>query len=90
MAYDLVVLDDDRHAIPPYDAIILVSGRLIRVPPDAVAALRGLAGGGRAETMRRMNAAVDKKEEPPAAVAQQFLDKIRRKRAPKATGGRRA
>jgi len=23
--YDLVVLDDDRHAIPPYDAIVLLA-----------------------------------------------------------------
>lgn len=78
MAYDLVVLDDDRHAIPPYDAIVLVSGRLARAHPDAVAALRGLAGVVDAETMRRLNAAVDEKKEAPAAVADRFLDALGR------------
>lgn len=78
VAYDLVVLEDDRHAIPPYDAIVLVSERMARDHPEAVAALRKLAGTIDAERMRRMNAAVDEKKEAPAAVAERFLEELSR------------
>ena len=60
-AFDLVVLEDDRRAIPPYDAIMLASARLAREQPDVIAALRGLAGAIDAERMRRMNLAVDQR-----------------------------
>lgn len=73
VAYDLVVLEDDRHAIPPYDAIVLVSDRLAREHPEAVAALRRLGGTIDAEEMRRMNAAVDEGKEAPGVVAERFL-----------------
>ena len=38
---DLVALEDERHAIPPYDAVVLVSAGLTARAPDAVEALRG-------------------------------------------------
>lgn len=76
VAYDLVVLEDDRQAIPPYDAVVLVSARLAREHPEAVAALRGLAGKIDADRMRRMNAAVDDARESPAAVAERFLGEL--------------
>jgi len=72
-SYDLVVLEDDRAAIPPYDAVVLVSPRLRREHPEAVEALRGLSGAIDADRMRRMNAAVDDRKESPAAVAERFL-----------------
>jgi len=78
VANDLVVLEDDRHAIPPYDAIVLVSERLARTHPDALAALQRLAGTIDADRMRRMNAAVDEKKEAPTAVAERFLDETGR------------
>jgi osmoprotectant transport system permease protein len=74
VAYDLVVLDDARHAIPPYDAVVLASDRLARTAPGAVSALRALAGSIDGERMRRMNAAVDEGRETPAQVAERFLD----------------
>lgn len=77
-AYDLVVLEDDRRAIPPYDAIVLVSPGLVKSRPAAVEAMRGLAGSIDADRMRRMNAAVDDRKEAPAAVAERFLDELRR------------
>lgn len=73
-ALDLVVLEDDRQVIPPYDAVILVGPRLARDRPGAVAALRELAGTIDAAGMRRMNLAVDLDGEQPAAVARRFLD----------------
>ena len=72
-AFDLRVLDDDRGAIPPYDAIVLASARLVRDEPRVVAALTTLAGTIDAETMRRMNAAVDQDARSPEDVAREFL-----------------
>ena len=72
-AFKLQVLEDDRGAIPPYDAIILVSSRLARDHPAVVGALRQLAGTIDAERMRQMNFAVDKLGRTPAEVAAEFL-----------------
>jgi osmoprotectant transport system permease protein len=52
--YDLVVLDDPKQAIPPYDAILLVSPK--RADDQAfLAALRPLVGAIDVETMREAN-----------------------------------
>ena len=52
--YDLVVLEDPKQAIPPYDAILLVSPR--RAEDKAfLAALRPLVGAIDVETMREAN-----------------------------------
>ncbi len=72
-ALDLVVLEDERHAIPPYDAVILASSKLTRDHPDAVRALRGLSGTIDADRMRRMNLAVDQDGESTEAVARNFV-----------------
>jgi osmoprotectant transport system permease protein len=72
-ALDLVVLEDERHAIPPYDAVILASSRLTREHPDAVRALRRLSGTIDADRMRRMNLAVDQDGQSPATVAEEFV-----------------
>jgi osmoprotectant transport system permease protein len=76
VAYDLQVLEDDRGAIPPYDAVVLVSEKLARERPAAVAALRGLAGAISADQMRRMNVAVDEAKEAPSTVANRFLQEL--------------
>ncbi len=72
-ALGLTVLTDDRHVIPPYDAIVLASPRLVRDAPDVLAALRPLAGAIGPDAMRRLNAAVDQSGESPAAAARTFL-----------------
>ena len=72
-ALDLVVLDDTRGAIPPYDAVILAGPRLVRERPDVIAALGALTGRIDADRMRRMNMAVDRDGTAPAAVAREFL-----------------
>ena len=72
-ALDLVLLEDERHAIPPYDAVILASARLVREHPDAIAALRSLNGTIDADQMRRMNLAVDQDGKSPQVVAEEFL-----------------
>lgn len=74
-ALDLVVLEDARGAIPPYDAVILAGARLARERPDALAALRALIGTIDAEAMRRMNLAVDRDGASPDQVATRFLNR---------------
>lgn len=72
-ALGLTVLTDDRHVIPPYDAVLLASPRLAREAPDVLAALRPLDGVIDADRMRHLNAAVDQDGESPGAVARAFL-----------------
>jgi osmoprotectant transport system permease protein len=72
-ALDLVLLEDERHAIPPYDALILAGARLVREHPDAIAALRSLNGAIDAGRMRRMNLAVDEEGKSPESVAADFV-----------------
>jgi osmoprotectant transport system permease protein len=72
-ALELVVLEDDRHAIPPYDAVILASRRLVTQQPEAVRSLEGLVGTIDEREMRAMNLAVDESGEAPSLVAERFL-----------------
>ncbi len=72
-ALDLAVLDDDRGAIPPYDAIVLVSARLARDHPEVVEAIRALDGSIDAASIRRLNARVDRDGETPRRVAESWL-----------------
>jgi osmoprotectant transport system permease protein len=74
-AFDLTVLLDDRHAIPPYDAIILAGARLAREEPGVIAALEELVGTIDAAAMRQMNLAVDQNGLSPAAVAEAFMQR---------------
>ena len=83
-AMDLVVLEDDRHYFPPYDAVpILNEARLTR-HPGVVAALESLAGRIDEASMRRMNYAVDGEHRAPADVAREFIGRLSvSKRIPK-------
>lgn len=69
VALGLRVLDDDRDAIPPYDAVVLASARLVLEEPEVVRALQRLEGRLPAATMRALNAQVDAEGREPAAVA---------------------
>ena len=75
--YDLVVLDDPKHAIPPYDAIVLLSPK--RAGDQALrAALTPLLGAIDIATMREANlrAAGNDATSSPAAVARWLWEKI--------------
>lgn len=58
LAFGLAVLEDDREAFPPYDAVILLSRRAAR-DQRLQAALRPLLGRVGPEAMREANHAVD-------------------------------
>jgi osmoprotectant transport system permease protein len=68
-ALGLRALDDDRGAIPPYDAIVLVSSRLAAERPEVIARLRALDGTIDADAMRGWNHAVDSGEATPREAA---------------------
>ncbi len=72
-AYDLTVLEDDRHAIPPYHGIVLLNGAFARANPEVVAALRPLLGAFTEETMRKLNGEVDREKKSPREVARAAL-----------------
>jgi len=74
-SFDLVALEDDRGAIPPYDAVILVGERLRREQPDAVEALRNLAGRIDTATMQELNRRVDQDGQSPPTVAASLLNR---------------
>lgn len=80
---DLVLLEDDRHVIPPYDALVLASRSLAMRHPAALDALRGLGGRIDAGMMREMNHAVDAGGESPQNVAERFLTSPRARGAPR-------
>jgi osmoprotectant transport system permease protein len=74
--FALRVLEDDRQAIPPYDAVVLVGPRLTRRHPAVVEALHGLEGAIGAEEMRHMNELVDSEGRNPAAVGREFVEHL--------------
>jgi osmoprotectant transport system permease protein len=76
LTLDLVVLEDDRHYFPPYQAVPLVNEETLSRHPDLASVLDRLAGKIDASTMRRINHEVDGKHREPAAVAREFLASI--------------
>jgi osmoprotectant transport system substrate-binding protein/osmoprotectant transport system permease protein len=74
-ALDLVVLADDRHYFPPYDAVPVIRTSTLLRRPETGAALGRLGGRIDERTMRAMNLAVDGRHEDPATVVRQFLDR---------------
>jgi len=71
--YDLVVLTDDRHFFPPYEAAAVVSARLAASDPRAIAALGELSGRLDERQMRALNQRVEVDRAPVAAVAHDAL-----------------
>jgi osmoprotectant transport system permease protein len=78
--YDLVTLDDVRHAIPPYDAILLLAPK--RAEDERLrAALKPLLGKIDIATMREANlrASGNDANSSPEAVARWLWEKIGRR-----------
>lgn len=84
---DLVLLEDDRHAFPAYDAVLVYRTALARRAPEAVAALRRLEGTIPEARMAALNARAQLDRVPPATVAAAFLaDTFGIRAAPPAEG----
>jgi osmoprotectant transport system substrate-binding protein len=74
-ALGFVVLEDDRHYFPPYDAVPIVRPALLNGFAGAREAFGQLAGKISADQMRNMNYAVDGEKKDASAVAREFLSK---------------
>src|SRR5437773_7738267 len=72
-ALGLVVLEDDKHYFPPYDAVPLIRDAVVMKHPEVRAALRELGGKISAEKMRQMNYAVDGEHKDVKQVVKEFL-----------------
>ena len=82
-AYDLFMLEDNRHYFPPYDAVPIARSAALLRHPEVRAAIERLAGRITVAEMRSMNQAVDSGRQDPAAVAKDFLARLERERQSK-------
>ena len=82
--YDLVVLEDDRHLFPRYDAVYVYRDASAQQCPMLLDALRPLAGGIDETQMIAMNAEVKVQKRAEADVARAFVAR----RFPVAAAGR--
>jgi osmoprotectant transport system substrate-binding protein len=72
-ALNLVVLEDDLHYFPPYDAVPITRPDTLPRYAGLQDALTGLAGKISIHAMRQMNYAVDGEKKDAALVAREFL-----------------
>jgi osmoprotectant transport system substrate-binding protein len=72
-ALDLVVLQDDRHYFPPYQAVPVVREETLRLHPEVREALRDLSGKISDADMRELNYAVDGQHRDAKQVVSIFL-----------------
>jgi osmoprotectant transport system substrate-binding protein len=71
-ALGFVVLSDDRHYFPPYEAVPLVREDSLRRHPGIQGAMDRLAGRVSAEEVRGMNDAVDGQHRDVGEVVREF------------------
>ena len=74
-AFDLAVLEDDRHYFPPYDAVAVARTATLLRTPAVRQALESLSGKISAAEMQEMNHAVDVDHRDARDVARAFLDR---------------
>ncbi|MGA2845232.1 MAG: glycine betaine ABC transporter substrate-binding protein, partial [Candidatus Acidiferrales bacterium] len=72
-ARDLVILDDDKHYFPPYEAVPIVRQDALAHFPEMRSAIEELSGKISDAEMRKMNYAVDGEHRDIAEVAREFL-----------------
>jgi osmoprotectant transport system substrate-binding protein len=72
-ALDLFVLEDDHHYFPPYEAVAIMRGEMLKNHPEVGAALDALAGAISDDDMRRLNYAVDGEHHDATVVVREFL-----------------
>jgi osmoprotectant transport system substrate-binding protein len=72
-ARDLVILEDDKHYFPPYDAVPVVRSETLQRHPEVRAAIAELAGKISDAEMQKMNYAVDGEHRDATEVAREFL-----------------
>lgn len=76
-ALDLVMLEDDRHFFPPYDAAPVFRPDAVARHPELQEVLEDLAGRIDEAAMRAFNRAVDSERRTPADVARRFVTSLK-------------
>lgn len=74
-ALDLVMLEDDRHYFPPYEAVPVVRTESLERHPGLVPALERLAGRISTEEMRALNQAVDVERRDFVQVVREWVER---------------
>ena len=74
-AYRLIMLKDNKHYFPPYDAIPVVRSAVLLAHPELKDAIAALAGRITVADMRRMNRSVDADHRDAADVAREFVER---------------
>ncbi|RAI82142.1 osmoprotectant ABC transporter substrate-binding protein [Macrococcoides goetzii] len=74
-SYDLVILEDDLHFFPPYDAAPVARKDLIEKNPEIDKILKLLKNKISTEEMQKLNYEVDNNLKEPAVVAEAYLKK---------------
>jgi len=74
--FDLLVLEDDQHFFPPYQAAPLIRRSTLTEHPAVGRALEPLAGRLTDDEMRRLNAAVDVDRQRPEDVAEKYVAEL--------------
>lgn len=72
-ALDFVVLEDDHHYFPPYEAVAILRREMLKNHPEVGTALGELSGAISDDDMRRLNYAVDGQHRDVTAVVREFL-----------------
>jgi osmoprotectant transport system substrate-binding protein len=72
-ALDLFALQDDHHYFPPYEAVAIMRGEVLKEHSQVGEALNALAGVISDEDMRRLNYSVDGQHRDPTTVVKEFL-----------------
>ena len=74
--YDFLVLEDDRHFFPPYDATALVRGETLERYPELASVLSLLTNALTPERMRIWNLRVQEQGQPVTRVAREMLQDL--------------
>jgi osmoprotectant transport system substrate-binding protein len=73
-AFDLKVLEDDKHFFPPYDTSLVARNEVLQEHPELREILQKLSGTISTEEMQEMNYEADGKMKEPSVIAKQFLE----------------
>ncbi|CAD0139584.1 MULTISPECIES: osmoprotectant ABC transporter substrate-binding protein [Streptococcus] len=74
-SYDLVMLEDDKHFFPAYDACAVVDNKLLEQEPEVKKALEKLTNTIDTKEMQKLNYEADNNLKEPSVVAREFLEK---------------
>jgi glycine betaine/choline ABC-type transport system substrate-binding protein len=72
-ALDFLVLEDDRHYFPPYEAVAVVRQQTLHLHPEVAQALAELGGKISDHEMQQLNYALDGQHRDVKDVAREFL-----------------